>query len=71
MKISYNMNAISSWFEPDEAIKFSALVEEAGFDALWLGDNLLPTFHSHGHAPQAWIMLTSMAERTKRIPLRG
>ncbi|MBS7644778.1 MAG: LLM class flavin-dependent oxidoreductase [Candidatus Bathyarchaeia archaeon] len=69
MKISYNMNAISSWFEPDEAIKFSALVEEAGFDALWLGDNLLPTFHSHGHAPQAWIMLTSMAERTKRIPL--
>jgi len=69
LKISYNLNAVSSWFEPSDVIKFPILIEKAGFDALWIGDNLLPSFHSHGHAPQAWIMLTSIAERTRKIPL--
>ncbi|MEM2122071.1 MAG: LLM class flavin-dependent oxidoreductase [Candidatus Bathyarchaeia archaeon] len=69
LKISYNINVASSWLKPRETIKLSKLIEKAGFDALWIGDNLLPSFHSHGHAPQAWIMLTSIAEKSQRIAL--
>lgn len=69
LKISYNMGAVASWFQPSYCIKLSTSVEKAGFDAIWLGDNLLPNFHSHGHAPQAWIMLTAMAGKTERIPV--
>lgn len=69
LRISYNMGPAASWFQPNYCIELSTLIEKAGFDAIWLGDNLLPSFHTHGHAPQAWVMLTAIAGKTRRIPL--
>jgi len=34
-----------------------------------MGDHLLPWFHTGAHAPQAWVLMASAAERTKRIAI--
>src|SRR5256885_16297659 len=44
--------------------------EEAGFDGLWTGDHLRdPDAGSGPGVPEAWTVLTALAEATRRISL--
>jgi len=68
-KISYDLGPVAAWFELDFCIDLIPKIEEAGFDVAWMGDHLIPWFHTHAHSPQAWVLLTIMAERTRKIPI--
>src|SRR5690349_5730414 len=42
--------------------------EEAGFDGLWTWDHLRPT-GGEGPTPEAWTVLTALAEATSRVAI--
>jgi len=67
--IDYDIGAVSTSFEPSYCLKIAAMAERAGFGTAWMGDHLLPWFHTEAHAPQAWVLMASMAERTGRISI--
>jgi coenzyme F420-dependent glucose-6-phosphate dehydrogenase len=67
--IDYDVGAVSTSFEPSYCLEMAAKVERAGFGIAWIGDHLLPWFHSNAHAPQAWVLMASAAERTRRISI--
>jgi len=67
--IDYDVGAVSTSFEPNYCLKIAAMAEKAGFGTAWMGDHLLPWFHTEAHAPQAWVLMASMAERTSKISI--
>ncbi|MGQ9515131.1 MAG: LLM class flavin-dependent oxidoreductase [Thermoproteota archaeon] len=67
--LHYDIGAVSTSFEPSYCLNLIRKVEEAGFETAWVGDHLLPWFHTEGHSPQAWVLMTSAAERTKKISI--
>lgn len=67
--LDYDVGAVSTSFEPSNCLKITSMVEKAGFNVAWIGDHLLPWFHTEAHAPQAWVLMSSAAERTKRISI--
>ncbi len=68
-KISYDIGPAGAWFNPAYTMKLAERVEGAGFDVAWFGDHFLPWFHTHAHAPHAWVWLTAAAARTCRVPV--
>lgn len=68
-KISYDVGPAGAWFEPAYTMEVARRVEQAGFDAAWYGDHFLPWFHTHAHAPNAWVWLAAAASKTKLIPV--
>jgi len=68
-KMSYDLGPVAAWFELDFCMGLVPKIEEAGFNAVWMGDHLIPWFHTHAHSPQAWVLLTVMAERARKIPV--
>ena len=68
-KISYDVGPAGAWFEPVYTIKLAQYVERAGFDVVWFGDHFLPWFHTHAHAPHAWVWLTAAAAQTRKVPV--
>ena len=68
-KISYDVGPAGAWFDPAYTIKVAQKVEDAGFDVVWFGDHFLPWFHTHAHAPHAWVWLTAAAGKTQKIPV--
>ena len=52
----------------EEIVRTAAVVEEAGYDGLWLNDHLVPVMGDRD-APhfEAWTMLSALATQTKRI----
>lgn len=69
MKISYDVGPVGAWFEIPRSLEIAVEAERAGFDAIWFGDHVLPWFHTHAHAPQAWIWLTAAMKMTKNVPV--
>jgi len=69
LKISYDVGPAGAWFDPAYTIKLVRKVEDAGFDVAWFGDHFLPWFHTHAHAPHAWVWLTAAAAKTQKIPV--
>jgi len=67
--IDYDVGAVSTSYEPSYCLKIAVMAEKAGFGIAWMGDHLLPWFHTEAHAPQAWVLMASMAERTSRISI--
>lgn len=70
----------SSWLEPQigfqlahEQFKVPELVElgiaadRAGFDLLAVSDHFQPWQENEGHSGQAWITMTAIGQKTKRI----
>ena len=70
----------SSWLEPQigfqlahEQFKVPELVElgiaadQAGFDLLAVSDHFQPWQENEGHSGQAWITMTAIGQKTKRI----
>lgn len=69
MKISYDVGPVGAWFEIPYSLEIAVEAEKAGFDAIWFGDHVLPWFHTHAHAPQAWIWLTAAMKMTRKVPV--
>jgi len=69
LRISYDVGPAGAWFEPEYTVSLARKVEDAGFDVAWFGDHFLPWFHTHAHAPHAWVWLTAAAAKTRRIPV--
>jgi coenzyme F420-dependent glucose-6-phosphate dehydrogenase len=69
LKISYDVGPVGAWFEVAYSLEIAVEAERAGFDAIWFGDHILPWFHTHAHAPQAWIWLTAAMKMTKSVPV--
>jgi len=67
--LHYDIGAVSTSYEPSFCLKVAEKIEEAGFEAAWMGDHLLPWFHMDGHSPQAWVLMASVAERTCKIAI--
>ncbi len=70
----------SSWLEPQigfqlahEQFKVPELVElgiaadQAGFDLLAVSDHFQPWQENEGHSGQAWITMSAIGQKTKRI----
>jgi F420-dependent hydroxymycolic acid dehydrogenase len=70
----------SSWLEPQvgfqlaheqfkvpELVELGVAADEAGFDLLAVSDHFQPWQPNEGHSGQAWITMSAIGQRTKRI----
>ncbi|BCL78358.1 F420-dependent glucose-6-phosphate dehydrogenase [Ktedonobacteria bacterium brp13] len=67
LKLGYKASA--EQFGPRQLINYAVEAEECGFDSVWVSDHFQPWRHTNGHAPQAFVWLGAVGERTKRIEL--
>ncbi|MEI8165925.1 MAG: LLM class flavin-dependent oxidoreductase, partial [Chloroflexales bacterium] len=49
-------------------IGYGVAAEQVGFERLWMADHFQPWIDFQGHAPQAWVALGALGQRTQRIP---
>ena len=54
-------------FPVTELVQLGVTAEEAGFDLLATSDHLQPWQANEGHAGQAWITLSALGARTRRV----
>ncbi|NTU82340.1 MAG: TIGR03557 family F420-dependent LLM class oxidoreductase [Chloroflexales bacterium] len=52
----------------NDAISYGVAAEQAGFERLWMADHFQPWIDLQGHAPQAWVALGALGQRTQHIP---
>jgi TAT-translocated FGD2 family F420-dependent dehydrogenase len=70
----------SSWLEPQigfqlaheqfkvpELVEFGIAADQAGFDLLAVSDHFQPWQDNEGHSGQAWVTMSAIGQRTKRI----
>jgi len=55
-------------FSPSDLLKFGVSAEGAGFDLIWSSDHFQPWQDNEGHAGQAWVLLSALGQRTRRVP---
>jgi coenzyme F420-dependent glucose-6-phosphate dehydrogenase len=67
LKLGYKASA--EQFGPRELLNFAIEAEECGFDSVWVSDHFQPWRHTGGHAPQAFVWLGALGERTERVLL--
>ncbi|MDA4111926.1 MAG: LLM class flavin-dependent oxidoreductase [Thaumarchaeota archaeon] len=65
--VSYSCNLDIA--DPITMLEYGQLAEEAGFTAIWASDHFQPWFHTGAKESQAWIWLTALLSRTKKIPV--
>lgn len=51
-----------------DTVSFGVAAEAAGFDRLLMADHFRPWIDLQGHAPQAWVALAALGQRTRGIP---
>jgi F420-dependent hydroxymycolic acid dehydrogenase len=54
-------------FPVPELVGLGVAAEDAGFDLLATSDHLQPWQSNEGHAGQAWITISALGERTKKV----
>jgi G6PDH family F420-dependent oxidoreductase len=52
----------------NDAISYGVAAEQAGFERLWMADHFQPWIDFQGHAPQTWVALGALGQRTRSIP---
>ena len=67
LKLGYKASA--EQFGPRRLLNFAIEAEECGFDSVWVSDHFQPWRHTGGHAPQAFVWLGALGERTERVLL--
>ncbi len=65
LKLGYK--ASNEQFPPGELLRYGVLVEEVGFDSVFVSDHLQPWRHDGGHAPFAMSWLGALGASTERI----
>jgi len=56
-------------FPAQQILKYAAEGEKSGFDMVWLSDHFHPWFNTEAHEGFAWVLMASILERTKSIPV--
>ncbi len=56
-------------FPSPQMIKYAQEGEKSGFDMIWVSDHFHPWFHTAAHEGFAWVLIASILERTRRIPV--
>src|ERR1700732_493836 len=54
-------------FPVPELVQLGVLAEQAGFDLLATSDHFQPWQSNEGHAGEAWITMTALGERTRKV----
>jgi TAT-translocated FGD2 family F420-dependent dehydrogenase len=54
-------------FPAPQLVELGVAAEEAGFDAVWASDHFQPWQANEGHASQAWVNLSAIGARTKKL----
>jgi len=54
-------------YQPAPLLDFAVEAEKAGFDSIWTSDHFHPWAHTNAAAGFAWVWMTAVAERTKRV----
>src|SRR5271156_5316517 len=54
-------------FPVPELVQLGVAAEQAGFDLLATSDHLQPWQANEGHAGQAWVTISALGERTRRV----
>ncbi|MGO9645783.1 MAG: LLM class flavin-dependent oxidoreductase [Candidatus Bathyarchaeia archaeon] len=65
--VKFGISPVVVEYEPRGILERVPLYEDAGFDALWEGDHILPWHHTGGHCTSAAVMATGYLERSKRV----
>jgi len=65
LQLGYKASA--EQFGPRDLIDFSVLSEELGLDSVAISDHFQPWRHTDGHAPNSFVWLGALGERTTRI----
>jgi coenzyme F420-dependent glucose-6-phosphate dehydrogenase len=65
--VTFGICPDSQWEDFRETVRRAPLLEEAGFDALWLGDHTLPFQHSRGFNRSVIVELTAYLQATERV----
>jgi coenzyme F420-dependent glucose-6-phosphate dehydrogenase len=67
LKLGYKASA--EQFGPRDLIEFSVHAEQCGFDSVAVSDHFQPWQHTNGHAPNAFVWLGALCERTSRVQI--
>jgi coenzyme F420-dependent glucose-6-phosphate dehydrogenase len=67
LKLGYKASA--EQFGPRQLLNFAVEAEDCGFDSVWVSDHFQPWRHTGGHAPQAFVWLGAVGERTEHVLL--
>jgi F420-dependent hydroxymycolic acid dehydrogenase len=54
-------------FPVPQLVEFGAAAEQAGFDVLATSDHFQPWQANEGHSGQAWVTMSAIGERTRRV----
>ena len=67
LQLGYKASA--EQFGPRALLEFAVHAEQCGFDSVAVSDHFHPWRHTDGHAPQAFVWLGALCERTRRVRL--
>ncbi len=65
LQLGYKASA--EQFGPRDLLEFAVHAETLGFDSVAISDHFQPWAHSTGHAPNAFVWLGALCERTARV----
>jgi len=55
--------------QPDKILKYAVLAERHGFETLWISDHFHPWADTDSAAGFAWVLIASVAERTRNVKI--
>jgi coenzyme F420-dependent glucose-6-phosphate dehydrogenase len=67
LKLSYT--AEHEQYQPVPLLDYAVEAEKVGFDAVWTSDHFHPWHHTNAACGFAWVWMTALAERTKKIEI--
>ena len=69
MSIRFGYKASAEQFGPSELLELGILAERKGLDSVAVSDHFQPWRHSTGHAPNSFVWLGALSQRTERVTL--
>lgn len=67
--VKYGYKASAEQFPPRELLDYGIRAEQLGFDIVAVSDHFQPWRHHGGHAPNAFVWLGALGERTERVTI--
>jgi coenzyme F420-dependent glucose-6-phosphate dehydrogenase len=69
MSIRFGYKASAEQFGPSELLELGILAERKGLESVAVSDHFQPWRHSTGHAPNSFVWLGALSQRTERVTL--
>ena len=65
----YGYKASAEQFDPQRLLDYSRLADELGLHTVAISDHFQPWRHHGGHAPNSFVWLGALGQRTERVTL--